>query len=61
MTLTTLQLSEPFGQVTRQEAGTGTPVVLIHGVGMRVSAWGPQVCSNQRASTYGESDSTVAG
>jgi len=43
MTLTTLQLSEPFGQVACRIAGQGEPVVLIHGVGMQSAAWGPQI------------------
>ncbi|SLN71106.1 Dihydrolipoyllysine-residue acetyltransferase component of acetoin cleaving system [Falsiruegeria litorea R37] len=43
MTLTTLQLSEPYGQIAYREAGQGEPVVLIHGVGMQSAAWGPQV------------------
>ena len=43
MTPTTLQLSEPYGTVTCQRAGRGDPLVLIHGVGMRSAAWGPQI------------------
>lgn len=43
MTLTTLQLSEPYGQIAYREAGQGEPVVLIHGVGMQSAAWGPQI------------------
>ncbi len=48
MTSTTLQLSEPFGQVSYCEAGLShvgkaAPVVLIHGVGMQSAAWGPQI------------------
>ena len=48
MTSTTLQLSEPFGQVACREAGLShagkaPPVVLIHGVGMQSAAWGPQI------------------
>lgn len=48
MTSTTLQLSEPFGQVAYREAGlshagTAAPVVLIHGVGMQSAAWAPQI------------------
>ncbi|MEO1108125.1 MAG: alpha/beta hydrolase [Pseudomonadota bacterium] len=47
MTSTTLQLSEPFGQVSYREAGQAhagvrAPVVLIHGVGMQSAAWAPQ-------------------
>ncbi|WP_087001263.1 alpha/beta fold hydrolase [Rhizobium sullae] len=29
--------------VAYHEAGTGEPLVLIHGVGMRLEAWGPQI------------------
>ncbi|MES0862849.1 alpha/beta fold hydrolase [Ruegeria sp. SCPT10] len=48
MTSTTLQLSEPFGQVSYREAGQAhvgvrATVVLIHGVGMQSAAWAPQV------------------
>jgi pimeloyl-ACP methyl ester carboxylesterase len=43
MTSTTLQLSEPFGQVACRIAGEGAPLVLIHGVGMQSAAWGPQI------------------
>ncbi|MES0828256.1 alpha/beta fold hydrolase [Ruegeria sp. SCP11] len=48
MTSTTLQLSEPFGQIAYREAGLShsgkaAPVVLIHGVGMQSAAWGPQI------------------
>ncbi|MDP5220332.1 alpha/beta hydrolase [Ruegeria sp. 2205SS24-7] len=48
MTLTTLQLSEPFGPVACREAGlshagNAPPLVLIHGVGMQSAAWGPQI------------------
>lgn len=43
MTLTTLQLSEPYGQIAYRQAGQGEPVVLIHGVGMQSAAWGPQI------------------
>ena len=43
MTLTTLQLSESFGEVTAQITGNGAPVVLIHGVGMQSAAWTPQI------------------
>ncbi|WP_170765636.1 alpha/beta fold hydrolase [Ruegeria lacuscaerulensis] len=43
MTLTTLQLSKPFGRVAYQEAGRGAPLVLIHGVGMQSAAWAPQI------------------
>ena len=43
MMSTTLQLSEPFGQLACQLAGQGAPVVLIHGVGMQSAAWTPQI------------------
>lgn len=43
MTLTTLQLSEPYGKLAFREAGSGWPVVLIHGVGMQSAAWMPQI------------------
>ncbi len=43
MTLTTLQLSEPFGKTAVHTTGEGDPVVLIHGVGMQSAAWGPQI------------------
>lgn len=45
MTLTTRQLSEPFGQLSLRTDGSGPddPVVLLHGVGMQSAAWAPQV------------------
>ncbi|MBO9475280.1 alpha/beta hydrolase [Shimia sp. R10_1] len=43
MTLTTLQLSEPYGRVTFRVSGQGFPLVLLHGVGMQSAAWYPQV------------------
>ncbi|MEQ9695587.1 alpha/beta hydrolase [Shimia sp. SDUM112013] len=43
MTLTTLQLSDPFGCVTYRTAGQGAPLVLLHGVGLQSAAWGPQI------------------
>ncbi|MBI1492784.1 alpha/beta fold hydrolase [Halocynthiibacter styelae] len=43
MTLTTLQLSEPYGKAAVHTSGEGDPVVLIHGVGMQSAAWAPQV------------------
>ena len=39
----TLRLSELGGIISFLEAGQGAPVVLIHGVGMRAAAWGPQI------------------
>lgn len=38
----TLQLSDGLS-VRVLEAGAGAPVLLIHGVGMRAEAWGPQI------------------
>ncbi|MBO9399068.1 alpha/beta fold hydrolase [Shimia sp. R9_2] len=32
----------PAGTLAWRETGSGTPVVLIHGVGMQSAAWGPQ-------------------
>jgi len=43
MTLTTLQLSKPYGTVSLRDAGIGVPVVLIHGVGLQSAAWSPQI------------------
>ncbi|WP_166417478.1 alpha/beta fold hydrolase [Cochlodiniinecator piscidefendens] len=43
MTLTILQLSEPYGKVAVHTSGVGQPLVLIHGVGMQSAAWAPQV------------------
>lgn len=40
----TLQLSDG-AKVRLLEAGTGAPVLLIHGVGMRAEAWGPQIAA----------------
>ncbi len=45
MTLTTLQLSEPYGTLAYRHAGAGAPVVLIHGVGLQSAAWGPQLAA----------------
>lgn len=39
----TLLLSEPAMQVSYLEAGTGTPLVLIHGVSMNAESWMPQI------------------
>ncbi|KAA6044304.1 MULTISPECIES: alpha/beta fold hydrolase [Pantoea] len=36
-------LSEASAQVSYLEAGAGTPLVLIHGVGMNAEAWFPQI------------------
>lgn len=41
MTSRTLRLSDGLA-VRLLEAGTGAPVLLIHGVGMRAEAWAPQ-------------------
>ncbi len=46
MTLTTLQLSKPYGCLSYRVAGDKTdraPLVLIHGVGMQSAAWFPQL------------------
>lgn len=43
MTLTTLPLSDGSGTLSYRQAGTGAPVVLIHGVGMQSAAWEPQI------------------
>lgn len=47
MTLITQRLSDPFGPVAFRVAGEDqpgkAPLVLIHGVGMQSSAWGPQI------------------
>ncbi|MBO9479385.1 alpha/beta fold hydrolase [Shimia sp. R11_0] len=45
MTSTTLQLSEPYGEVALSVAGSGEPVVLLHGVGMQSAAWEPQIAT----------------
>lgn len=42
MTSRTLQLSDG-GTVRVLEEGAGPPVLLIHGVGLRAEAWGPQM------------------
>ncbi|KPA21158.1 AB hydrolase superfamily protein YdjP [Shimia sp. SK013] len=43
MTLTTLRLSDPYGKLAFREAGSGQPIVLIHGVGMQSAAWMRQI------------------
>jgi pimeloyl-ACP methyl ester carboxylesterase len=43
MTSATLLRSRTVGGTTYQEAGSGEPLVLIHGVGMRLEAWEPQL------------------
>lgn len=49
MTLTTLppykSCALAGGTLAWREAGTGAPVVLIHGVGMQSAAWGPQIAA----------------
>jgi pimeloyl-ACP methyl ester carboxylesterase len=42
MTSTTRPLSDGAA-LSFREAGQGTPVVLIHGVGLQSAAWGPQI------------------
>ena len=49
MTLTTLRLSSPAGQVAYRDEGAGDPVVLIHGVGLQSAAWVPQIAALSRA------------
>ncbi|MEM9632493.1 MAG: alpha/beta hydrolase [Pseudomonadota bacterium] len=49
MTLKTLQLSEPFGEVAYRAAGEGMPLVLVHGVGMQSAAWEPQIAALSRS------------
>ena len=41
--LTTLQRSRSRHGAAYVEHGTGEPLVLIHGVGMRLEAWAPQI------------------
>jgi flavin reductase (DIM6/NTAB) family NADH-FMN oxidoreductase RutF/pimeloyl-ACP methyl ester carboxylesterase len=41
--LSKLQLPPPYGQLSYREAGSGAPLVLIHGVGMQSAAWAPQI------------------
>ncbi|MCV9938205.1 alpha/beta hydrolase [Boseaceae bacterium BT-24-1] len=43
MTSATLLRSRAADGTTYQEAGSGEPLVLIHGVGMRLEAWEPQL------------------
>lgn len=44
MTCRTLHLSDGLA-VRVIEAGAGEPLLLIHGVGMRAAAWGPQIAA----------------
>ncbi|KTR06333.1 alpha/beta hydrolase [Aureimonas ureilytica] len=39
----TPQRSRTAGGTAFHEAGSGEPLVLVHGVGMRLEAWGPQI------------------
>ena len=39
----TRQLSDPDMQVSYLQAGEGTPLILIHGVGMNAASWYPQI------------------
>jgi len=48
MTRKTQHLSDLNLQVSYLEAGKGTPLVLIHGVGMNADAWFPQMDSLSR-------------
>lgn len=43
----TRQLSNPNLRVSYLEAGEGTPLVLIHGVGMNAESWAPQMAALQ--------------
>lgn len=43
MTSTILPLSEPYGPAHLWDAGRGEPLVLVHGVGMQLAAWQPQI------------------
>ena len=43
MTLTTLPRCNTRRGVAYVEAGEGEPVVLVHGVGLRLEAWAPQI------------------
>lgn len=43
MTLTTLQLSKSRAQVAYRDAGSGEPLILVHGVGLQSAAWTPQI------------------
>ena len=43
MTSTTLQRSETQRGAAYVDAGEGEPVVFIHGVGLRLEAWAPQI------------------
>jgi len=49
MTSTILPLSEPFGRIHVRREGPDTasaaPLVLIHGVGLNVQAWEPQIAA----------------
>lgn len=43
--LATPQRSRTAGGAAFVEAGTGEPLVLVHGVGMRLEAWAPQMAA----------------
>ena len=43
MMSTTLRLSETEATVNLRAAGAGEPLILIHGVGLQLAAWEPQV------------------
>jgi len=45
MTSTILRLSDPYGAVHLSDEGEGEPLVLVHGVGMQIAAWGPQLAA----------------
>lgn len=44
----TRQLSDPAMKVSYLEAGQGSPLLLIHGVGMNAASWAPQIETLQR-------------
>ena len=45
MMLTTLPPSEQSGPIGYRAAGTGAPLVLLHGVGMQSATWAPQLAA----------------
>lgn len=49
MTSTILQLSDLGQRVALRQKGTGSPILLIHGVGMQSAAWSPQIDALSRS------------
>ena len=45
MTLTTLHLSNSNTTVSYGDYGEGEPLMLLHGVGMQLASWGPQIAT----------------